>query len=200
MFTTVTKALLVIAAVCASEASPPVEDGSFWSDGGASAVYVEIADYTQPGPGKFTLRPLATLSGRLDPAIESDIVANTNIVGIIGGGLIREAPPKGAKAIVLLCRRSQNGRDHYWIPSSNVACFPRCQQQPFPDARPAIIEVTGFDDPKVTETIENLRKLRGKQREEAEQKAAAGKNGIEKKDAGNTSTGKNSPPVNPPAN
>jgi hypothetical protein len=51
---------------------------------------------------------------------------------------------------------------------------------------PALFEVTGFDDPKVTETIENLRKLRGKQREDAEkakaekeaqQKAAAEKKG-----------------------
>jgi hypothetical protein len=68
-----------------------------------------------------------------------------------------------------------------------------------------MFEVTGFDDPNVTNTIENLRELRGKQRDEAEkakaeQKAAAKKNRIEKKDARKKSTEKKSPPVNPPAN
>lgn len=37
--------------------------------------------------------------------------------------------------------------------------------------RPDIFEVTGFDDPKVTETVENLCKVRGKQCEEAEKEA-----------------------------
>jgi hypothetical protein len=36
-----------------------------------------------------------------------------------------------------------------------------------------IIEVTGFDDPKVTETIEKLRKLRAAHRAEGEKKAPA---------------------------
>ena len=46
--------------------------------------------------------------------------------------------------------------------------------------RPALFEVTGFDDPKVAETIENLRKLRGKQREEAEKAKAEQKPAAEK--------------------
>jgi hypothetical protein len=177
MFAATLKALLLAVGVCASEAAPAVEDPSFWADGGASVLYAEIRGYTQPGPGKLTVRPLATLSGELDSAMKDDIVADTRIVGIIGGGQLHEPPAKGAKVILLLCHRFQNDNDSYWIPSSNVSCFPKSQQQPFPDARPALFEVTGFDDPKVTETIENLRKLRGKQREEAEQKAAAEKKG-----------------------
>ena len=48
---------------------------------------------------------------------------------------------------------------------------------------PCLIEVTGFDDPKVTETIENLCKLRGKQREEAEKAKAERKAAAAKKPA-----------------
>ena len=157
MFAATLKALLLAVGVCASEAAPAVEDPSFWADGGASVLYAEIRGYTQPGPGKLTVRPLATLSGELDSAMKDDIVADTRIVGIIGGGQLHEPPAKGAKVILLLCHRFQYDNDSYWIPSSNVSCFPKSQQQPFPDARPAIFEVTGFDDPMVTETIENLR-------------------------------------------
>ena len=113
--------------------------------------------------------------------MDGDIVAESNVVRYIGGGLLREAPQKGATAVVLLVRRNVGAKTTYWIPSSSVPCFPRLGQQPFPDARPALCEVTGFDDPKVTETIENLRKLRGKQREEAEQKAAAEKKSPQEK-------------------
>jgi hypothetical protein len=35
-----------------------------------------------------------------------------------------------------------------------------------------LVTVEGFDDPKVTETIENLRKIRAKHREEAEKREA----------------------------
>jgi hypothetical protein len=78
--------------------------------------------------------------------------------------------------VVVFLECDTNG--DYSIPNGNASFFPKDDR----GFRPCIFEVTGFDDPKVTETIENLRKLRGKQREEAEkakaeQKAAAEKNG-----------------------
>jgi hypothetical protein len=60
---------------------------------------------------------------------------------------------------------------------------PRKRSDSFPTIKEAVQNVSsvfGFDDSQVTETIEYLRELRGKQREEAEkakseQKAAAQK-------------------------
>jgi len=63
------------------------------------------------------------------------------------------------------------GQQIYLVPNGTVKFVP---------GHVGIVEVTGFDDPKVTETIENLRKLRGKQREEAEKSKAEQKPAAEK--------------------
>jgi hypothetical protein len=70
---------------------------------------------------------------------------------------------------VLVERYREKNSQSYAIPTGSASFFPIDKN----GGRPCVFEVSGFDDPKVAETIENLRKLRGKQREEAEKKAAA---------------------------
>jgi hypothetical protein len=81
--------------------------------------------------------------------------------------VIASVPKKGSKVVVLISGKEPDEHGRYYIAPSQVLFFPK---DSYGD-KPALCEVTGFDDPKVTEIIENLRKLRGKQREEAEQKA-----------------------------
>jgi hypothetical protein len=147
----------------------PLLDGTpaaYWNN--ALVVYAEVigVELGSPSPACLVeLNPIAVLSGTLDPALQGSISASANIR--LRHTLITEFPKKGQKVIVLLER---DGDGKYQIPDAIIKFFPKQRYMP-------IFEVTGFDDPMVTETIENLHKLRGKQREEAEQKAAAEKKG-----------------------
>ena len=160
--------------------SPPADEPKTWEF--CSVVFATVVAYEDLHfAGRVKLVPLATLSGNLDSALEGEVTAGAEI-GNLETTDILTAPRVGTKVIVFLAR-DING--NYRIPNGGASFFPKSDI----GANPCICEVTGFDDPKVTETIENLRKLRGKQREEAEQKAAAKKK----------SADKNIPPPSSPA-
>ena len=143
-----------------------------------SVLFAEVVSATQVSAAGWSirLRPLAVLPGNFDPAFTGKIDAGVWIGDL--AGVIAEAPKNGTNVIVVLQHAVLNRKDVYSIPNGAAAFFPQIERQdtiPPTKVRPCLVVVTGFDDPKVTETIENLRKLRGKQREETEQKAAAEK-------------------------
>ncbi len=147
-----------------------------WED--TAVIYAEVLG-VQSGAGHgfiIELKPLATLSGRVDAAFEGKLFATV----VIGDSQIREisAPPKkGAKVIAVVIQNNSKWHNA-GIPNGSASFLPLTGL----NTAPCLFEVTGFDDPKVTETIEKLQKLRGKQREEAEkaaaEKAQSGKNPI----------------------
>jgi hypothetical protein len=182
---------LVLLGTCFASEIAPVENPQFWSNDGAFVVYGQVLDVRKESAdrtGELLIRPIATLSGDFDSAKSGDIPVTV----LMGRGVafysILGAPTNGSKIIAVITRVPANVSNtntaYLHIPNSFVNCFPIDPKWKAIgiDGRPPLFEVTGFDDPKVTETIENLRKLRGKQREEAEkakaeQKAAAEKNG-----------------------
>jgi hypothetical protein len=136
-------------------------------------VYAEVIGFElgSPSPACIVeLNPIAVLSGTLDPALQGSVRASARIR--LRHTVITEYPKIGQKVIVLLER---DGDEKYQIPDAIIKFFPK-QRGCMP-----LFEVTGFDDPMVNKTIENLRKLRGKQREEAEQAKAEQKAAAEKK-------------------
>ena len=156
-----------------SAIADPGTAAELW-DRGQTVLYAETIDAsTEKSWNTIRLKPLATLGGRMDPAFLGEISAHA-WVGSSMISSIHSLPAKGAKIVVVVIPPNpEKEKGLYLIPNGDAAFFPtnaRGQQ-------PCLFEVTGFDDPKVTETIENLRKLRGKQREEAERNAAAEKMG-----------------------
>jgi hypothetical protein len=139
---------------------------------GSSVIYAVVKAVTKDKHGMYTvqLEPLATLTGRFDPAYDGEIAPHVQIDGplAIDGSTIEHVPEKGTKVLAFV------GNDIH--PKNYTPTILNGSVTFMPGGR-GLAEVTGFDDPKVTETIENLRKLRGKQREETEQKAAAEKKG-----------------------
>jgi hypothetical protein len=112
------------------------------------------------------------LTGNFDPALTGEINAGVWIGGLISD--IRQSPKTGAKVIVVIQDAQWKGKTVYMIPNGGASFLLEIDcNDTFPPSkeRPCLFEVTGFEDPKVTETIENLRKLRGKQREESEENA-----------------------------
>ncbi len=144
-----------------------------WDNG--AVIYAEViaVENVRPTLYKVDLKPLATLTGSLDPAFLGIVTADV-IAGYRETSEFANLPSKGAKVIVFIekvdgtWRRVPNGSNDFLAGIDRKGAFPPAKHYP------CLFEVTGFDDPKVTETIENLRKLRGKQREEAK-KAPAGK-------------------------
>jgi hypothetical protein len=143
----------------------------------SAVIYANVLSVEKRGYDTYLIRlnPLATLTGTFDSAFQGEISIGPAI-GNRENTEIDRVPRVGAKVIVLIDRRSVSSV--YLVRTGSASFFPVNERR----NAPCLFEVTGFDDPKVTETIENLRKLRGKQREEAEkakaeQKAAAEKNG-----------------------
>jgi hypothetical protein len=135
----------------------------------SAVIYANVLSVEKQGLHTYLIRlkPLATLTGRFDSAYCGDIVIGPAI-GSPESTHIEIVPSVGAKVIVLVDR---SGQPIYTVRNGSAQFFPKNEW----GHSPCLFEVTGFDDPKVTETIESVRKIRGKQREEAEQKAAAEK-------------------------
>jgi hypothetical protein len=143
----------------------------YWNSTGV--VYCEIVKVEvvhkvseingHPAPSStitVVLKPIATLAGTIDPSTQSTIRAYAEFG--FGWSAMLDPPTEGSKAVVVIDRYEKG----FSIPNGGVLYMPD---------KVAITEVKDFDDPKVTKTIDNLRKLRGRQREEAEQKAVAQK-------------------------
>jgi hypothetical protein len=100
------------------------------------------------------LTPLATLTGGIDAASQDEL----RVVCHLGRGpsftpsVLLNAPKPGAKIIAWLHRNN----DYYATSPERVEFFPENER----GRRPAIFEVASFDDPKVGETMQNLRKMR----------------------------------------
>ncbi len=139
-----------------------------------AVVYAEVLDAKQqddsPSKWKLRLRPLATLTGHFDAAENDDLEAMALMRNFAVSHIVN-VPVKGTKVIALLGGVGVANDDLYSIPPGDAVITPVNEN----GDRPCLFEVTGFDDPKVTETIENLRKLRGQQCEEAEKAAASEK-------------------------
>jgi len=143
---------------------PRGEIAKTWQHG--AVVFAKVVAFEKSGfGGTFKLMPLATLSGDFDPAFHGEVSAGA-LIGNLETTVIQDAPNVGKRVNVFL-NRDING--DFQIPNGDATFFPAIIGT---SDRPCIFEVTGFDDPKVTETIENLRKIRGKQREEAEKAKA----------------------------
>jgi len=94
------------------------------------------------------LKPLATITGSLDPAYVGQLDAEIHFGG---KSAIRERPHVGAKALVLLKR---DEADKYSIPDTPVDYFPADDH----GKHPAYFEVLGFDNEDVDKVIENHRR------------------------------------------
>jgi hypothetical protein len=169
MVTTVVAAILAIAGSCAVIGADGT-DPRLWESG--SVLYAEVVnvEHNVGNTYRIALRPIATLSGSFDPAIHTEISTNASIGDqLVDGSLIRKVPEKSAKVVVLVQRlvSPPSQPNSYGIPNGPLNF----------GSGIGLVEVSGFDDPKVTEMIESVRKIRSKQREEAEQKAAAEKKG-----------------------
>ena len=159
------------------------ERAGYWDT--AAVLYAEVTEIHELGHSRYMIRltPFATLTGGIDSATSASLTATATIASI-QITVIPKVPENGRKVIVLLqpataipgvpLQHSQPRE--YTIPNGNIMFLPKNDRTD----RPALFEVTGFDDPKVTETIENLRKLRGQQREEAEKDKAEQKPAAEK--------------------
>jgi hypothetical protein len=178
MYSTIAFFVYVFGACFASEVAP-VDTSQFWNKEGAFVIYADVLDVKQETAdraGELLLRPIATLSGDFDSASSADISVSV-AMGSVYYAII-STPAKGSKVVVLVKRvpaiPNSASTDVLRVPNAFVSCFPVAPEWKAKgiEGRPPLFEVTDFDGPKVTETIENLRKLRGKQREEAEQKAA----------------------------
>ena len=145
-------------------------DGSYpdlWKR--AAVLYAEILDVKKvPDPpgkqqggeyGEYTVRvrPLATLTGDFDSALRADIPLHVSIVipATMSSSSIENIPPAGKRIVVMTMWNDDTPQRRYDVTNSKVTFLPSTD-----GGYPALFEVTGFDDPKVTETIENLRKLR----------------------------------------
>ena len=161
----------IVSFVCSAAVSSPQEDWPpYWDH--SAVVYAKVNDVILQMPNSYVIRiqPLATLTGKLDPAERNEITTIAEIGSKISS--IKQ-PPKKDDLVIVVLRENQDERTFY-IPNGSASFLPVLGKS---GTRACLFTVTGFDDPKVTETIENLRKLRGKQREETEQKAAAEKKG-----------------------
>jgi hypothetical protein len=142
------------------------KDAHYWTY--ASVVYCEVisSDEYEKNRYKLALKPIATFTGSLDSALHDRLVFENIVANKMFDGIAYDIPANGSKVVVVVEDYTNTEKPHYFIPPGPVHFMPRGH---------GLIEVTGFDDPKVTETIENLRKLRGKQREDAEKQSAAEK-------------------------
>lgn len=101
------------------------------------------------------LKPLATLTGNFDCALHKEFVVHASIRGFglqLQPSDIPRVPGEGAKVIVLVHWRSGK----YNVRQDSVAFFPKNEE----NNRPALCPVENFEDPKVKEVIEALRKIR----------------------------------------
>jgi hypothetical protein len=142
------------------------KDAFFWDN--HAVIYAEITEVKKDRGSYFVdLLPFATLTGKWDAAFDRQVTAGVWVTPETApnASMINEVPKKGTKVVASIARPMVlKGASWFGLPNGPVM---------FMAQNKGTIEVTGFDDPKVTETIEKLPKLRAKQREEAEKNAPA---------------------------
>jgi hypothetical protein len=118
-----------------------------WKSGGVMYAQVKAVDKSSPYLFGVHLKPMASLTGAIDPAAVDEIFAPVEI-GPPLTSQIDKIPPAGAKVLVYVDGANPN---NLRIPKGIVDFMPKGA---------AIVEVHDFDDPMVSQTIERLRKLR----------------------------------------
>ena len=162
MYSIIAFFVYVFGACFASEVAP-VDTSQFWNKEGAFVIYADVLDVKQETAdraGELLLRPIATLSGDFDSASSADISVSV-AMGSVYYAIIT-TPAKGSKVVVLVKRvpaiPNSASTDVLRVPNAFVSCFPVAPEWKAKgiEGRPPLFEVTGFDDQKVKETIENL--------------------------------------------
>jgi hypothetical protein len=160
MFTSLVSVMCAFFNLCGtSYAAPGSPD--YWNR--AAVIYAEVVnveEYHRPNSSEGTgysivhLRPIAVLTGKFDAALTGEISAGAWISGPPATDIIGPIS-KGKKVIALLNLSEDNSKRGFEIPNVGLReLFPKNEKF---NAYPCLFEVAGFDDPKVTETIENLR-------------------------------------------
>jgi hypothetical protein len=126
-------------------------------------VYAYVVSTTETGPAQLRvkLEIFATLAGAYDAAKEP--VLETELYYGGKGSAIKNAPAGRSYVVAIVQRlRDVNGRalDRKVIPSAYMKFMPN---------EAAILEVNGFDDPKVRELISRLRRLRASAKDAAKE-------------------------------
>lgn len=153
----------------ADAANPTIygTETNLWKE--MSVVYGRVTGVAIPerGLAEVTLAVETTLTGKVDAAATGVLRVDLRYGAIISS--VGYAPRAGKQVVVVL-KRDEMG-DRYLIPSATMAFMPLTELGP-PDEQPplagvewgkshaSIMEVTGFDDPKVAEVIARLRELR----------------------------------------
>jgi len=129
-------------------ALPSIEgtEPKLWSE--FSVVYAHVASVAKVGASRVavTLCVDATLTGGFDAAAQSLLHTELSYAEMSS---VREAPKANSHVIAVLYLRP--GDDRYTITSAIVRFMP---------GEASIVEVEGFDDPKVAAVISRLRALR----------------------------------------
>lgn len=158
----------------------PLSTPAYWSRMGGAVLYAEVIGVRHGShieDNRIELRPIAALTGDFDQALHSNFLAMAPIGGATGA--VRAPPADGAKVIVLVDRPADaaaraDGKRLYSestlfrIPDVSVACFPDSAEPAAPGHKPPLFTIRGFDDPRVAETMDRLRTIRGEHRSEAE--------------------------------
>ena len=109
------------------------------------ATVVRSAGESEDETHRITLVPHATLAGSFDVSLHPQIVAPT-VAGIYGTS-IKEPPPTGSLAIVVLCPHD----GELWVDSASIAFVP---------GGSALTVVDGWNDPRIAETLKNIQAAR----------------------------------------
>jgi hypothetical protein len=155
------KRLIPLLLLCGFEA-PARADGpsysgaeeGFWKN--KAVVYAEVVSVAnvEQNRGRLTLQVKATLSGSYDaaarPVMEADLFHSRLYNGI------RRLPPANTRVVAVLERQETvaPGRvsdPRYWVLPYETRFMP---------GSAPLIEVAGFDDPKVTDILTRLREVR----------------------------------------
>jgi len=149
MITGILLALFTREAFAAEVKTNRVGAGPF---GVCSVVYGDVASVTQGPPTgvRLTLNVRCTLTGPYDAAANPVLHSDMLLWGMMWG-VIRDAPRVNAQVVVVLWCRPYPLPVPWGIPMNGLGYTP---------SGAAVVEVQGFDDPKVTEIIARLRDLR----------------------------------------
>jgi hypothetical protein len=127
-------------------------DDEFWMK--STIVVAKVLACNDPTdaakPAVVVLEPIATLSGKLDPAITKSIVAELWFGPLC---LIQEKPTAGKNVLVLLCQRVDADRPDIQYRVEQGACR-------FMPEGLSLIEIEGLTDQRIAEVASAVRKLR----------------------------------------
>ena len=129
------------------------DEEGLWDEDRVSVVLARVTDVSHDGDGDgdhlyldyVTLEPLGTLSGSFDAGTTSSVTARF----WFGANSSLDDKPQVDTTVLVVIRRA----DDWWAVVSDF-----CQFMP---GRSALVEVDGWDDPRVAETLKRIQAVRG---------------------------------------